>query len=201
MYAEMVNYAGASRNSQFVLWRDNASTNTLATHMRSRKLEILMDANPAGTDSTGDCSLLCPLIALLLFFAAAVKLPAAAQETSSLVTTKTVLLPGTRFATESYIIHSGHPGPTVMIVGGVHGNEPAGAEAAGNISHWPLKTGRLIVIPRANMPGLDANKRLIPGLGTNLSNLNRNYPMAKQADNEARGELAQAISLSGCMDH
>jgi len=107
--------------------------------------------------------------------------------------TTNILLSGTRFATPAYTIDSGVPGATVMIVGGVHGNEPAGALAAENIRQWHIAQGRLIVVPRANVPGLAANKRLIPGLETNLNNLNRNYPRAGQPDNEARGELAQAI--------
>lgn len=108
-------------------------------------------------------------------------------------TTTNLLLPDTRFATPCYFVDSEKPGPTVMIVGGVHGNEPAGAQAAEGIRQWPITKGKLIVIPRANVPGLAANKRLIPGLATNLSNLNRNYPRAGQTNNEARGELAQAI--------
>ena len=110
----------------------------------------------------------------------------------STVVTNTILQ-GTRFATPSYIVDSGHAGPTVFIVGGVHGNEPAGAAAAETIRQWPIKAGRLVVIPRANVPGLEANKRNIPDLETNLSNLNRNYPRAGQTNSEARGELAQAI--------
>ena len=108
-------------------------------------------------------------------------------------TTTNLLLPDTRFATPCYCVDSEKPGPTVMIVGGVHGNEPAGAQAAEGIRQWPIQNGRLIIIPRANVPGLAANKRLIPGLATNLSNLNRNYPRAGQTNNDARGELAQAI--------
>lgn len=104
-----------------------------------------------------------------------------------------VLLPGTRFATSCYFIDSGNPGPTVMVIGGVHGNEPAGAQAAEAIRQWPVQNGKLIVIPRANVTGLAARQRRITGLDTNLSDLNRDYPRAKQPDNEARGELAQAI--------
>ena len=52
----------------------------------------------------------------------------------------------------------------------------------------------LLVLPCANVPGLAANTRLIPGLDTNLNNLNRNYPKADETDAAgARGELAQAI--------
>ena len=79
-----------------------------------------------------------------------------------------------------------------MIVGGVHGNEPAGALAAEVIRHWPITHGKLVVIPRANVPALAAVKRLIPDLDTNLSNLNRNYPRAGKEE-APRGELAAAI--------
>lgn len=103
-----------------------------------------------------------------------------------------LLLPGTRFATPCYIQDSGKPGKTIFIVGGAHGNEPAGAEAADTISHWPVTAGKLIVIPRANVPALAANRRLTPNLNTNLNNLNRNYPRAGK-DEAARGEIAQAI--------
>lgn len=102
------------------------------------------------------------------------------------------LLPGTPFATECYVHETGQPGPTVMIVAGVHGNEPAGANAAEAIRHWSLLKGKLVVIPRANVPALAANKRLTPGLSTNLSNLNRNYPRAEKTE-PPRGELAETI--------
>lgn len=112
-------------------------------------------------------------------------------DAAPVVTTNT-LLPATRFATECYFVDSGRPGPTVMIAAGAHGNEPAGAVAAENIRHWPITTGKLIVLPRANVPALDANRRTTPNLSTNLNNLNRNYPRAGK-DEPARGDLAQAI--------
>lgn len=115
------------------------------------------------------------------------------QTASSANSSTNIILAGSRFETPCYTVDAGLPGPTVMIVGGVHGNEPAGAQAAEGIRQWPILKGKLIVIPRANVPGLEANKRLIPGLSTNLNNLNRNYPRAGQTDHSARGELAQAI--------
>lgn len=108
------------------------------------------------------------------------------------VSSTNTLLPGTRFATPWYVQDSGVAGPTILIVGGVHGNEPAGARAADAIRLWPLTKGRLVVIPKANVPGLAANKRLIPNLATNVSNLNRNYPRVDR-DEPARGEPATAI--------
>lgn len=108
------------------------------------------------------------------------------------VTATNALAAGTRFATEYFVHDSGQPGPTILIVGGVHGNEPAGAHAAESLRHWPIASGKLVVIPRANVLALKANKRLTPNLNTNLSNLNRNYPRAGKSE-PARGELAEAI--------
>ena len=48
---------------------------------------------------------------------------------------QTVLGSGTGFATPVHFISSHEPGPTVLIIGGMHGNEPAGAEAASAIAH------------------------------------------------------------------
>jgi putative intracellular protease/amidase len=115
---------------------------------------------------------------------------AEARGTASVITN--TMLSGTRFGTEYYVHDSGNSGPTMFVVGGVHGNEPAGAAAAEAIRHWPLIRGKLVVVPRANVPALEANKRLTPGLGTNLSNLNRNFPRAGEGGG-ARGELAEAI--------
>lgn len=108
------------------------------------------------------------------------------------ISTTNWLAAGTRFATPYYVNESGQPGPTVLIAGGAHGNEPAGAAAVETIRHWQLLTGRLVVVPRANVLALNANKRLTPNLDTNLSNLNRNYPRAGKTE-LPRGEIATAI--------
>ena len=58
---------------------------------------------------------------------------------------------GTEWETPYYRIETGKPGPTVMIVGGVHGNEPGGWQAAEQIASWELSRGSLLVVPRANI--------------------------------------------------
>jgi predicted deacylase len=130
-------------------------------------------------------------VACSLAFASSTALAKPSADAPSLSSTN-VLLPGTRFSTPWYVQDSGIPGPTIFIVGGVHGNEPAGANAAEMIRRWPLLKGKMVVIPRANVPGLSANKRLIPNLDTNLGNLNRNYPRAGR-DEGPRGEPATSI--------
>ncbi len=80
--------------------------------------------------------------------------------------------------TRYYVADTNKPGPVVMIVGGVHGNEPAGARAAEHIRHWRITKGKLIVLPRANNPALKNNSRSMPALPKGRSNLNRNFPKA-----------------------
>ena len=126
------------------------------------------------------------MVTALLLFQGAPQAPAARQ---------TVLGSGTTFATPVHIISSHEPGPTVLIIGGMHGNEPAGAEAASAIAHWTIERGRLIVIPRANIPALDAKTRRIPGLDGDEGDLNRHFPVKPEADirSEHAGDLWSLI--------
>ena len=70
------------------------------------------------------------------------------------------------------IRHSGVRGPAVMILGGVHGNEPAGWLAGDEVATWEPKAGSLIVVPRANIRALNAFVRTFDDIG----DLNRLYP-------------------------
>ena len=108
-------------------------------------------------------------------------------------TRKEILGAGTRFATPVYRIESGVDGPTVLLTGGIHGNEPSGAAAAEQIRHWPITRGILVVIPRVNVPALEANQRRIPGVDKSEGDLNRNFPKRNDKDGEPRGELAALV--------
>ena len=121
-----------------------------------------------------------------------VALSAMALPLSAATQRVTILAEGTRFATPCYVLESGVDGPVVMIVGGIHGNEPAGALAAEEIRRWPIVRGKLIVVPRANVPGLVAKSRSIPDVDKASNNLNRNFPkMGKTGP--AAGEPATAL--------
>lgn len=85
---------------------------------------------------------------------------------------KKVLAKGTQNATELYIIKADKPGPTVMIVGGIHGNETAGYKAAEKFINQNIKQGTLLVIPRANQRAIDNNSRMIKSVG----DMNRQFP-------------------------
>lgn len=96
------------------------------------------------------------------------------------------------YRTDYYVHDSGVDGPVVFIVGGVHGNEPAGAAAAEQIRHWQPVRGKLIVLPRANPPALAANSRYTPDAESDHKNLNRNFPR-KGKDEPPRGIMAETI--------
>lgn len=102
-----------------------------------------------------------------------------------------IIAEGTIWETGYYIIEAKEAGPIVMVVGGVHGDEEAGARAAEHIRQWRITRGRLIVLPRANEPGLKANTRLMPGLPRDRGNLNRNFPWGE--GESAKCTLSSAI--------
>ncbi|MED5417782.1 MAG: succinylglutamate desuccinylase/aspartoacylase family protein, partial [Verrucomicrobiota bacterium] len=103
-----------------------------------------------------------------------------------------ILAAGTKWETPYHVIEGSQPGPTVLITGGLHGNEPAGARAAEQIRHWPILRGRLVVLPRANQPGLRAGTRHLPKLAKEEADLTRNFPRTG-ADDETRSVIGQAL--------
>jgi predicted deacylase/glutamine amidotransferase-like uncharacterized protein len=103
-----------------------------------------------------------------------------------------LLRKGTPQETPWYLSDSGKPGAVIMVVGGMHGNEPAGSRSAEQIRHWLPEQGKLIVLPRANGTGLTAGIRFILNSPGELRDLNRNFPKT-DGENEARGELAREI--------
>lgn len=118
-----------------------------------------------------------------------------AASTAWAATTSTgAVAEGTKWATPYFVRDTGVAGPTVLIVGGVHGNEPAGAVAARQIRHWPIAKGKVVVVPRANVMALDAGKRLLPTEADR--DLNRNFP--RKEGEAPRGELATALWRLAC---
>ncbi len=99
------------------------------------------------------------------------------------------ILAGTPQETTLYINQSSREGPIVMVIGGVHGNEPAGFLAADNISGWLVDRGTLLVLPRANVPAIAAKMRSAPG----DADLNRVFPGSPK--NSGTRRLAAEIKM------
>ena len=103
--------------------------------------------------------------------------------------TTVTIAAGTTYATPMYIIDSGVSGPVVMIVGGVHGNEPAGYTAAGKVKDWDIKKGKLIVLPQANKKAVENKTRTYNG------DLNRDFPQSSKesCDNTLSKSIYAAV--------
>lgn len=92
---------------------------------------------------------------------------------------------GTDQATKVYVTTANQSGPTVMVTGGMHGNEEGGYTAAGKIADWDISRGRLVVIPKANAAADRQDSRVADG-GVDL---NRQFPTGSEPETK----LARAI--------
>lgn len=90
---------------------------------------------------------------------------------------------GTPYQTPIFGFKSPNPGSAILILGGTHGNEPAGFEAAyrliQQLAGTNLKTGKIFIVPEANRIADSLNQRRIAvpkGIDIEKGNLNRCYP-------------------------
>ena len=95
------------------------------------------------------------------------------------------ILEGTEHETTGYVSVADQDGPTVFVIGGIHGDEEAGWVAAAEIADWSIEAGTVVTIPEANPTAIDAGTRH----GADGTDLNRQFP----TDEEPRTDLARAI--------
>ncbi len=95
------------------------------------------------------------------------------------------LMKGTRYQTPFYNKRGPMSGPTVVIVGGCHGDEPAGYLAARKLKDWKVQAGTLVLVPDAHIEAIRRNVRAYP------RNMNRLFPGKKNGD--AMEKLAYEI--------
>lgn len=116
-----------------------------------------------------------------------------AIQTSAFGAERFTLQEGKRWETSGCIVDSGQDGPVALILGGVHGNEPAGAAAAEKVCGFSPIIGKLVVVPRVNPLGLKEHVRYLQEMG----DMNRVYPsQGKNSPAEQMG--AEIIEL---MEH
>jgi len=88
----------------------------------------------------------------------------------------TVFFEGEENELHVYRINGTRPGKTLLIIGGIQGDEPGGFLAADFYADFLLEKGNLIVVPRANFPSILKKERQINQdmnrkfLGDNISN-------------------------------
>lgn len=71
----------------------------------------------------------------------------------------TVYFQNTAYELNIYRIYGKEPGKTLMLIGGIQGNEPGGFLSADLYADMSLKKGNLIVVPRANFYSIILNQR------------------------------------------
>ena len=78
-------------------------------------------------------------------------------------TTSRVYFKGTDAELEVHFINGEVSGPTLLLLGGIQGDEPGGYLAADLYADISLKKGNMIVVPRANFPSIVGNSRGVAG--------------------------------------
>jgi hypothetical protein len=70
-----------------------------------------------------------------------------------------VYFPNTAYELNIYTIKGKKPGKTLLLIGGIQGNEPGGFLSADLYADMRLEKGNLIVVPRANFYSIITNQR------------------------------------------
>jgi len=68
---------------------------------------------------------------------------------------------GTQYPLKVIYLQGELPGPTIMVQGGIQGDETAGFVTAQLLSQAKVTRGNVIVLPRANVPSINLHKRQI----------------------------------------
>lgn len=95
-----------------------------------------------------------------------------AQDSDTVDRDEHVILGGTQYETNVYTVSSPNEGRTVLIFGGVHGNELGGIDAAHLATEYTINRGTLVVIPEANKAAVDRGNNHGPE-----GDLNRQFPV------------------------
>ena len=82
-------------------------------------------------------------------------------------TIKDVFFQGTNHELEVYKIYGRQDGPTMLIIGGIQGDEPGGFLSADSYTEIKLEKGNLIVIPRTNFYSIMLYNREVKGVDMN----------------------------------
>lgn len=131
------------------------------------------------------------LLAVLMLFAAAV-LPGAVLAQGRV---HTVYFEGSDHELNVYRIRGKQPGATIMLIGGIQGDEPGGFLSVDHYADISLEQGNLIVVPRANFRSIIANRRGI------YADMNRQFASSKSGtyESEVAAILKGLIAESDCL--
>ncbi|CAB5126567.1 Putative periplasmic protein [Olavius algarvensis associated proteobacterium Delta 3] len=109
--------------------------------------------------------------------------------------THTVYYEGTDHELHVYRIWGKKPGKTLLLIGGIQGDEPGGFLSADHYADLALAKGNLIVVPRANFQSIVLKRRIIN------EDMNRKFAESRQDNYEAKivRILKTLIQESNCL--
>ncbi|MCF8051949.1 MAG: succinylglutamate desuccinylase/aspartoacylase family protein [Desulfobacterales bacterium] len=109
--------------------------------------------------------------------------------------TLTVFYEGTDHELHVYRIWGKKPGKTLLLIGGIQGDEPGGFLSVDHYADFSLIKGNLIVVPRANFQSILLNRRKIN------EDMNRKFAEDRNENYEAKivQILKQLIHESDCL--
>ena len=107
----------------------------------------------------------------------------------------TVFFEGTDYELNVYRIYGKEPGKTILLIGGIQGDEPGGFLSADLYADFFLAKGNLIVVPRANFHSIVLNQRKIN------EDMNRKFAEDNQNNYESKVVviLKKLIEESDCL--
>ena len=74
-----------------------------------------------------------------------------------------LIMPGTASETDEWVKTGPEPGPVIVVIGGLHGDEVAGYKAADKLREWTITRGKLVLIPEAHKQAIRRHVRAYPG--------------------------------------
>ena len=89
------------------------------------------------------------------------------------------------------------PGPTVLVIGGIQGDEPGGFNAASLLAtHYRMRAGSVWVVPNLNFESIVRRSRGVHG------DMNRKFPSVSASDPDfARVERIKRIITDPAVDY
>ncbi len=128
-------------------------------------------------------------------FAAVLLVLAAAADVAAQSRTLTVYYEGTDHELNVYRIWGKEPGKTLLLIGGIQGDEPGGFLSADHYADFSLIKGNLIVVPRANFQSIVLQRRKIN------EDMNRKFAEDRRENYEAKivRILKKLIQESDCL--
>jgi len=134
--------------------------------------------------------ILCPLFLLVYIIAAFLVFNCPASQTDPLrhQSLHDVYLANTEHELHIYRILGKEPGKTLMLIGGIQGDEPGGYLTADLYADISLKKGNLIVVPRANFYSILLNQR--DGM---TGDMNRKFSKTTDAEKNMDQEIVTIL--------